>query len=66
MRKVLNAGLHTQGPGDNTSADTPYIQYYGRTYNQELIAGIVNVEQGKTLITLLVLRIYDDSVRGFV
>lgn len=37
-----------QGPGDNTSDDTPYIQYYGRTYNQELIAGIVNVNQGST------------------
>ena len=53
MCKVVNAASNTQGPGDNTSADTPYIQYYGRTYNQELIAGIVNVNQGTLPITLL-------------
>ena len=37
-----------QGPGDNTSDDMPYIQYYGRTYNQELIAGLVRVQQGNS------------------
>jgi hypothetical protein len=35
-----------QGPGDNTSADDPYIMYTGRTYNEALVAGMIRVEQG--------------------
>ena len=35
-----------QGPGDNTSADDPYIMYTGRTYNEALIAGMIRIEQG--------------------
>ncbi len=35
-----------QGPGDNTSADDPYIMYTGRTYNEALVAGMIRIEQG--------------------
>ena len=42
----LPAGHPVQGPGDNTSAEDPYIVYTGRTYNQELIAGVIRVMQG--------------------
>ncbi|KAA6422589.1 MAG: hypothetical protein FRX49_07450 [Trebouxia sp. A1-2] len=38
-----------QGPGDNTSADDPYIMYTGRTYNEALVAGMIRIEQGETL-----------------
>ena len=38
-----------QGPGDNSSAEDPYIMYTGRTYNAELIAGVIRVEQGMKL-----------------
>ena len=35
-----------QGPGDNTTADDPYIMYTGRTYNEALVAGMIRIEQG--------------------
>ncbi|KAL3147413.1 hypothetical protein ABBQ38_014479 [Trebouxia sp. C0009 RCD-2024] len=37
------------GPGDNTTEGDPYIVYTGRTYNQELIAGMIRHVQGDTL-----------------
>ena len=50
-----HAGPDLQGPGDNTSADDPYIMYTGRTYNAELIAGMIRAEQGtKTKLTAAV------------
>ena len=68
MCKVVNAASNSQGPGDNTSDDTPYIKYYGRTYNQELIAGIVNVNQGTAPITLLfvLVQLQKASIRGSI
>ena len=44
---TLNIGIsRIVGPGDNTSADDPYVEYTGRTYNHLLVPGLVRVKQG--------------------
>ena len=35
-----------QGPGDNSSADDPYVEFTGRLYNERLVAGVIRVKQG--------------------
>lgn len=45
---TLNIGIsRIVGPGDNTSADDPFVEYTGRTYNHLLVPGLVRVKQGR-------------------
>ena len=39
--------LPVQGPGDNTSADIPYVLYTARVYNSSITPGIARVQQGE-------------------
>lgn len=44
---TLNIGVaRIVGPGDNTSADDPYVEFTGRVYNNQLVSGLVRVKQG--------------------
>ena len=44
---TLNIGVaRIVGPGDNTSDDDPYIEFTGRVYNHQLVAGLVRTKQG--------------------
>ena len=44
---TLNIGVaRIVGPGDNTSADDPYVEFTGRVYNSQLVSGLVRVKQG--------------------
>ncbi len=45
---TLNIGVaRIMGPGDNTSADDPYVDFTGRVYNHQLVTGLVRVKQGR-------------------
>lgn len=44
---TLNIGVaRIVGPGDNTSADDPFVDFTGRVYNGHLVTGLVRVKQG--------------------
>jgi len=63
---TLNIGVaRIMGPGDNTSADDPYVDFTGRVYNHQLVTGLVRVKQGRGACHLLMPRsLLHDAAQG--